>query len=299
MANIADAYRFLVFAYAPGDEIYLFGFSRGAFTARSLAGLIRNCGILERAHAGAIPEALALYRARSAETGPDSDAACAFRARHAAHVTTGRAEIGWRAARGLPAGTPLGLAYLGVWDTVGALGVPGHLRLAALANRGLAFHDTALSRGVRAARHAVAIDERRRTFPPTLWDNLAVLNAGGAPAYEQRWFPGDHGSVGGGGVVTALSDDALLWVAEGAAAQGLALDPAALAAWRDGRDWRGPLAARRAPTTIGRLLALDSRDRGGPAGVAELADAALRRWRGDPGYRPRALRRVAAALQPA
>ena len=100
-------------------------------------------------------------------------------------------------------------------------------------------------------------------------------------------------------MVTALSDDALLWVAEGAAAQGLALDPAALAAWRDGRDWRGPLAARRAPTTIGRLLALDSRDRGGPAGVAELADAALRRWRGDPGYRPRALRRVAAALQPA
>jgi uncharacterized protein (DUF2235 family) len=299
LANIADAYRFLVFAYAPGDEIYLFGFSRGAFTARSLAGLIRNCGILERAHAGAIPEALALYRARSAETGPDSDAACAFRARHAAHVTTGRAEIGWRAARGLPAGTPLGLAYLGVWDTVGALGVPGHLRLAALANRGLAFHDTALSRGVRAARHAVAIDEQRRAFPPTLWDNLAVLNAGGAPAYEQRWFPGDHGSVGGGGVVTALSDDALLWVAEGAAAQGLALDPAALAAWRDGRDWRGPLAARRAPTTIGRLLALDSRDRGGPAGVAELADAALRRWRGDPGYRPRALRRVAAALQPA
>ena len=178
LANIADAYRFLVFAYAPGDEIYLFGFSRGAFTARSLAGLIRNCGILERAHAGAIPEALALYRARSAETGPDSDAACAFRARHAAHVTTGGAEIGWRAARGLPAGTPLGLAYLGVWDTVGALGVPGHLRLAALANRGLAFHDTALSRGVRAARHAVAIDERRRTFPPTLWDNLAVLNAG-------------------------------------------------------------------------------------------------------------------------
>ena len=122
----------------------------------------------------------------------------------------GAAEIAWRAARGLPAGTALGLAYIGVWDTVGALGVPGHLRLAALANRGLAFHDTALSRGVRAARHAVAIDERRRTFPPTLWDNLAALNAGAAAApYEQRWFPGDHGSVGGGGAVTALSDDAL------------------------------------------------------------------------------------------
>ena len=62
MATIEAAYRFLVFAYAPGDAIHLFGFSRGAFTARSLAGLIRNCGIPERRHAAAIPAALALYR---------------------------------------------------------------------------------------------------------------------------------------------------------------------------------------------------------------------------------------------
>ena len=72
-ATLAEAYRFLVFAYAPGDEIHLFGFSRGAYTARSLAGLIRNCGILERRHAEAIPLALALYRARTPEAGPDSD----------------------------------------------------------------------------------------------------------------------------------------------------------------------------------------------------------------------------------
>ena len=210
-------------------------------------------------------------------------------------MTTGAAEAGWRAAQGLPAGVALRLRYLGVWDTVGALGLPGHLRLAAWLNRGLAFHDTALSRSVRAARHAVAIDERRRTFPPTLWDNLEALNAAadGAP-YAQRWFPGDHGSVGGGGAITALSDDALSWVAEGAAAAGLALDAEAVAEWRGSRDWRGPLSGPK--PLVRRLLALDCRDRSGPARLAELAEAAVRRWVADPGYRPRALARVAPAL---
>jgi uncharacterized protein (DUF2235 family) len=293
MATLAEAYRFLVFNYAPGDEILLFGFSRGAYTARSLAGLIRNSGIVERAHARAIPEALALYRGRSAATGPDSETACAFRARCARHVVTGPAEAAWRAARGLCKGAPLGIAYLGVWDTVGALGLPRHLRLAGLLNRGLAFHDTALSRGVRAARHAVAIDERRRAFPPTLWDNLDALNRAAPGAYAQRWFPGDHGSVGGGGASALLSNDALLWVAEGAAAAGLALDPAAVAGWRRDRDCLGPLMAR---GRLGRLLGLDARDRDGPRRAADLAPAAVDRWRLDPGYRPRALRRVAGAL---
>ena len=127
LATLAEAYRFLIFAYAPGDEIHLFGYSRGAYTARSLAGLVRNCGILERRHAGAIPAALALYRARSPETGPDSEAALAFRARHAAHVTVGRREAAWRAERGLSAGRALRIAYIGVWDTVGALGLPTQL----------------------------------------------------------------------------------------------------------------------------------------------------------------------------
>ncbi len=295
MATLEAAYRFLVFAYAPGDAVMLFGFSRGAFTARSLAGLIRNCGILERAQAAAIPAALALYRARSAASGPDGLAARLFRAAHAAHVTTGAGEADWRAARGLPQGRPLTLAYLGVWDTVGALGVPGRLALARRLNRGLAFHDTTLSGMVGAARHAVAIDERRRTFPPTLWDNLAAMNAAaGAARYAQRWFPGDHGAVGGGGPVTALSDDALVWVAEGAAATGLALDREAVARWCAARDCFGPLAAPK--PLLRRLLLLDSADRRGPARVADLAAAAVARWRGDAGYRPRTLARVAAAL---
>lgn len=299
-ATLAEAYRFLVLTYAPGDEVYLFGFSRGAFTARSLAGLIRTCGILERSEADALPAALALYRGRTPETCADSPAALLFRSRHATHVTTGPKEADWRHARQLPAGTALRLRYLGVWDTVGALGVPERLWFAERLNWGLGFHDTALSPAVAAARHAVAIDERRRSFPPTLWDNLDALNAAaGSEVYAQRWFPGDHSSVGGGGQNPALSDDALLWVAEGAARAGLALDPEAVTEWACTRDWRAPLLSqgRAAAHFLKRLLLLDCADRTGPARLRELAEAAVRRWRADPAYRPATLARVAADLE--
>jgi hypothetical protein len=185
---------------------------------------------------------------------------------------------------------------------VGALGLPGHLRLARLVNRGLAFHDTALSARVRAARHAVALDERRRSLPPTLWDNLDALNAadaGRGRPYRQQWFPGDHGSVGGGGPVTALSHGALAWVAEGAMAAGLALDPAAVRAWRDGADALGPLAARgsRPSRPSERLLALGQGDRAGPACLDGLSDAARHRWLADASYRPAALAHLAPVIR--
>ena len=299
MATVEAAYRFLIFNHAPGDEIYLFGFSRGAYTARSLAGLIRNCGILARGEAAAIPEALARYQARGAADHPDSEASCRFRARHGQAVWTSPADAAWRRAHLGTEGAPIDLRYLGVWDTVGALGVPRDLRLAEVINRSLRFHDTRLSKGVGSARHAVAIDERRRSFPPTLWDNLPALNAeAGDARYQQRWFPGDHGSVGGGGAVTALSNDALLWVAEGAAAAGLGLDPAALAEWRRARDCLGPLrAGGRGRGLVDLALALAPADRRGPGAVEELAEAAARRWRRDPGYRPAALARLRASLE--
>jgi uncharacterized protein (DUF2235 family) len=280
-ATVAAAYRFLVANHAPGDAILLFGFSRGAYMARSLAGLIRTAGILPRERAAAVPAALALYRDRTPEARPEGAAARAFRAGHGA--------------------VEAAVGYLGVWDTVGALGLPGYLRLAQVINQGLAFHDTSLSDRVLAARHAVAVDERRRRFPPTLWDNLSALNAGAAGRdrpYRQQWFPGDHGAVGGGGPVTALSHDALVWVAEGAMAEGLALDPGSVGAWRAGVDALGPLSAggARPPGLADRLLALGQRDRDGPETVAEVAMAARRRWLVDPSYRPGALARVAAAL---
>jgi uncharacterized protein (DUF2235 family) len=279
MAALEEAYRFLVFNYAPGDQIYVFGYSRGAFTARSLVGLIRNCGILERDCLGLLPEAMALYRARDADSHPEAPAAREFRARHAAG-----------------GGRPQGLAYVGVWDTVGSLGIPAHLWLAARANRGLGFHDTALSGLARAARHAVAIDERRRTFTPALWGNLAELNArAGAERYRQLWFPGVHGCVGGGAGRDLLANDPLLWVAEGAMEAGLSLDPRAVASWWRERDCRAPFAD--APGLLKRILAMGRKDRAGPGGLDELARAALWRWRLDPGYRPRTLSGVADAIE--
>lgn len=144
--NVVDAYRFLVETYEPDDELFLFGFSRGAFTARSLAGLVRNGGILRREHADRIPEAWALYRDRIEQ--PNGAAATLFRRSYARETE---------------------IRFIGVWDTVGALGipVPGPTWLQPAAhrfNRRWAFHNTELSSWVRAAFHALAIDEQRSAF---------------------------------------------------------------------------------------------------------------------------------------
>ena len=291
MATLEAAYRFLIFNYAPGDAIYLFGFSRGAFTARSLAGLVRTCGVPARAHTAMIPQALALYEARSADTHPDAEAARQFRARYAVEGPPGRATV--------EPGTTT-IRYLGVWDTVGALGVPEGLAISRGVNRGLRFHDMRLSRTVLAARHAVALDERRRVFPPALWDNLDALNAaaGAGMPYQQRWFPGDHGSVGGGGPVTALSDDAALWIAKGAMQAGLCLDAAFVARLAQACDFRASLRAsgnvRRGIADA--VLEIGISDRQGPARLCDLAPAALRRWRHDPAYRPAALKGLRSLL---
>jgi uncharacterized protein (DUF2235 family) len=263
--------------------------------ARSIGGMIRNCGILERAHAGRLPQALALYRAR--DRHPNAEESLDFRARHAAHTMTSDGEAEWRRARRRPVegAVQLGVRYLGVWDTVGALGVPEHLLVAGWLNRGHQFHDTALSSSVHAARHAVAIDERRASFPPTLWSNLDELNAqkpGGY--YREAWFPGDHGSVGGGGDITALANDALIWVLEGAEAEGLAVDRRQRDRLSETCDALGPLVCRSAPrkNLLNRFLSARETDRVGPATVEAVSATALRRWAEDPGYRPVPLRRL-------
>ena len=242
-ALIEEAYRFLVLNYEPGDEIYLFGFSRGAYCARSLCGLIRRAGILERRRARAIPKAMTLYRARDTSAKSAGDRAKRFRAAHASHVTTVPGEAAWRVAENLddhPDPEPLRLAYLGVWDTVGSLGVPKGWIGGALEWTGFfeghQFHDTKLSPLLRAARHAVAIDERRRDFEPTLWDLADLRGVEGVDldAYPQRWFPGVHGAVGGGAPDAGLALGALDWIVAGAEARGLVVDGGMRRAWAAG-----------------------------------------------------------------
>ena len=198
--NIQRAYEFLAQSYEPDDEIWILGFSRGAFTARSLAGMIRDCGLLKRAHLDQIPDAVALYRNRYDDTAPDAPRARIFRNTYSHEPN---------------------IKFIGVWDTVGALGVPGvHLWLARLLQTDWQFHDTSLSRSVENAYHALAIHEKRSDFTPTLWEKQDWPKAS-EQTLEQVWFSGVHSDVGGGYAITGLSDVALLWMIEKARLHGL------------------------------------------------------------------------------
>jgi len=212
--NVQACYRFLVDSYEPGDELFLFGFSRGAYTARSLAGLVRNAGVLRREHRDRVHEAYELYRDRGDDTHPNSARAREFRARWA------REDV-----------TPI--ACLGVWDTVGSLGIPTDGPLGRYSREKYSFHDVALSGQVRNAFHALAIDERRKPFAPSLW---AVDTPADRQRVEQVWFAGSHSNVGGGYAECGPSDHALRWMIERAGECGLAFDPAAVAALSDRCD---------------------------------------------------------------
>ncbi|MGW4434587.1 DUF2235 domain-containing protein [Streptomyces sp. NPDC004596] len=207
--NVLDAYRFLVETYEPRDELFLFGFSRGAFTVRSLAGLVRNSGIVRPAHADRVPEAWRLYRDRIEK--PSGAAATLFRRSYAQET---------------------GIRFIGVWDTVGALGIPVPAARSleppvARFNRQWAFHDTELSSWVRAACHALAIDEQRSSFRPTLWHQQPGAERQGQEL-KQVWFAGVHCDIGGGYRETGLSDVTLLWMVDQARRYGLVFDPQAL-----------------------------------------------------------------------
>lgn len=198
--NIRSGYMFLAQNYEPGDEIYLFGFSRGAFTARSLTGFISSSGLLKRQKLGGIVDAWNYYRTADPRSPADFcrlyDSDC--------H-------------------SDVAIAFLGVWDTVGALGIPGTV-LNRLTAHQYEFHDTAPSRIVRVGRQALAIDEQRDEFVPTLWTGVAPSGCDIA----QVWFAGAHSDVGGGYCSRALADIPLLWMAEEAVKTGLQLDTAML-----------------------------------------------------------------------
>src|SRR5258707_9879301 len=135
--NILDAYKFIVWNFEPGDELFLFGFSRGAYTARSLSGFIRYCGILKPQNIHLAAEAYQLYHDKTQLTGPDSDVSIAFR-KHYSYET--------------------GIRFIGVWDTVGSLGIPLKVFKKADAEK-FQFHDVTLSSQVDFAYHALAINE--------------------------------------------------------------------------------------------------------------------------------------------
>ena len=314
--NLSDGYRFLIFNYEPGDEIYVFGFSRGAYTARSFVGLLSTCGILVPREAPRATEAVRLYQQRT-DSQEYKDKLMRFRCAHSPQVCVSDEENAWRmrnVADFDPARAPqLQVTYVGVWDTVGSLGIPARYRLAKWINRDHHFHDASLSPFVKSARHAVAIDERRKDFAPTNWDNIDELNVGAgknsgeadAP-YQQVWFPGVHGAVGGGGQRRGLSDLALEWVLDGARGAGLELDSS-----RHSRifellpDHTDYLNNQEQPGLFSKVLnIIAAADREpGPRHLYEVSVSARRRWLEKPEnlrdgvqYRPKTLDGVKAEL---
>ena len=218
--NVQRTYRHLVETYEPGDEIFLFGFSRGAYTARSIAGLIRKSGVLRHDRIDKVGEAYDLYK--NSRLMPSDKDARDFRADNSVFIG------------GEDAHVPR-VRFVGVWDTVGALGVP--LGIISRFTQGRhAFHDVALSRIVDNAYHALAIDERRGDYRPTLWEQHPDART---QRLEQRWFAGVHTDIGGGAPSSIQSDRALLWMIGKAAACDLAFDAEKVAALTDKVD--GPI----------------------------------------------------------
>ncbi len=249
--DVLDTYRLLVANFEPGDRLYFFGFSRGAYLARTMAGMISALGILRREHADRVAEGYALYRDRSGRTNPRSFRTLDFRHTYAAETT---------------------VKFLGVWETVGWLGIPAtRWRRLDPRWRRLMFHDTVKSRVVETAYQALAIDEGRRPYPPVPWRAGAGVH--------QLWFPGAHADVGGGYLENDLAGVSLRWMMERATANGLAF-----------RRWYpddplGVMHDRHDGTN--RFLGRSSR----PIGVFEpeserVSDAVRERMRAIPTYRP-------------
>lgn len=201
--NILEAYKFLIEKKydASKDQLFLFGFSRGAFAVRSLAGLIRNCGVLRSDKQKLMKDAYEIYRSDKKEHHPDNTE-------------------NFRQTNSNPNSTKV--HFIGVWDTVGSLGNP--LLPDLLISRYSKFHDTKLSSEVSHAYQALAICERRWLFSPCLWKKQ--LKDNGQPEnkqqnIEQVWFIGAHANIGGGYRKEALSNSTLLWMIEKAKAAGL------------------------------------------------------------------------------
>ena len=202
-ANIRVLYRFIVYNFEPNDELYLFGFSRGAFTVRSLAGFMHRFGLVEKDDDYYVPDIYDCY-----ETNAQPGSAVWTKAFHRVAAT-----------RPCPP-----IRFVGVWDTVGALGAPGFL--GRVINPGkYKYHAVGLNPSIERAYQALAIDERRKPFVPDVWSRPP----GWTGTLEQAWFPGVHSNVGGGYWPDGLANEALHWIVGKAEDLGLELDRTYLA----------------------------------------------------------------------
>ncbi|MGH9842262.1 MAG: DUF2235 domain-containing protein [Blastocatellia bacterium] len=183
--NIKDAYEYLMNRYEDGDQVFLFGFSRGAYTVRALAGMLFKCGLLPKGSINLIDYAVAIYKGRD-----NGQIAADFKEAFSRHCP---------------------VHFIGVWDTVKAL-----IPFSKIAR----FHDCRLNHTVKHGYHALAIDERRKPYAPEIWDD-SELHEG--QTVVQVWFAGVHSDVGGSYLEAGLANITLLWMLENAHRCGLRL----------------------------------------------------------------------------
>lgn len=288
-ANIVRAYEWLMGQYDPGDEIYIFGFSRGAFTARSLAGFITKYGLLKAGAPLGVRQLFDRYQRSDDKTirqlAVDRDVGT---------LKSPSLEERWL----LRYSQPVNIKMVGVWDTVGALGVPW-FSLEGISRNTFGWMHTGLRVPIENAYHALAVDEHRRAFEPTLWTVREGTMAAPRPmqSVEQRWFPGNHGNVGGGYAGDVLVQAPLRWILGKAKRLGfefrqdVEVDPdqhVALIQDSHREFMRGAyrLASRRFYRPVGQMPYVD--DRGSHSVVNETIDASVfERWRENPNYRPK------------
>jgi uncharacterized protein (DUF2235 family) len=202
--DIRDAYVYLCDTYRPGDNVYLFGFSRGAYTARAIASLVNMYGLIEPGNAPLAPYAIRMmFAINRANQRHDEDAA-----NNVFHLARRFRDTFER---------PCTIRFVGVWDTVSSVGWFAHPSK---------LPYTASNPSVAISRHAIAIDERRAFFPPNLWRPDA-RESSGPKDLKQVWFPGSHSDVGGGypeGPESAQSKYPLEWMMVEARKAGLLFD---------------------------------------------------------------------------
>jgi uncharacterized protein (DUF2235 family) len=252
--NIIEAYRFLVNNFDGEDEIYLFGFSRGGFTARSLAGLIGQIGLLPKQQEYWLPEGYEMYRERD-----DRKAIARYRKLNKTRSVT--------------------IRMVGVWDTVGALGIPFGI-IEALTRRRYQFHDVTLSACVQHAYQALAIDEHRSTFQPAIWESCLKNQV-----VEQQWFPGVHTNVGGGYADNGIANHALMWMVDRANALGLETNSEYLGHFVPdsfGDLYDSKTGIYRFDKNLFRAVG-----RAGRSANERLHQSAIERYKGDRSYRPK------------
>ena len=278
--DIREAYSFIASHHrSDADRIHLIGYSRGAFAARSLGGMIAKCGIIRETE---LPAKAVFARYRDTK-------APGLREMQEGEKPARTAEDELVLARS----RLVRIRFIGVFDTVGSLGIPGGIGRV-INRRRYEFHDTRLSGLVDLACHAVAIDEHRKQFAPTLWTSVPIPMPEHPTQVEQRWFVGEHANVGGGGTMDPAADNPLSllareWIVERAVEAGLEVQPPRRPLTGD--EWSGRISdfygsflgglARRVPGIRPYLRPVRTT-------IGEFLDGSvIRRWRhGRPPYRP-------------